>query len=238
MTITSVELLGQHVSTAVAAYADLSGTGAVTARLTDPANNANFTATQADAFVARYQLVHQQPNVLGNGFSAAVFRDRINDKHVIAIRGTEIASLGQVIVDFVAADGLGIGGAGFANSQAVELFRYYKRLTTAGGQAVQYTAQEQWRLFAIKNSLLVPLAPFVPVLTPALAADFLAFTQQLASDTGVPVPVGVTTPSVLSPPDTAWAGIWRFCSPASFQTKPIRSSPSIHQASSRGEITR
>ena len=196
MTITSIELLGSRVSTAVAAY------GALTreALRGDLLAEANFVSSQADAFTARYELLHQLPNVSLNGFSATVFNDRVSNKRVIAMRGTEVPVFpDQTWYDLVVTDGLSIGGNGFANNQAVEMYRYYKRLTTPGGQTVQYSEDEKWRLFAIGNSLLVPLASALPTLSLVLAAQFSSFEQRLATDTGVHPPAGSAGPSVLTP---------------------------------------
>ena len=197
MTITAIDLIGQRVATSVASYGTLER-ATLKDSLMRPSGEANFTSTQADAFVAQYDLLNQLPNVPFNGFSAAVFLDKQSGKHVIAMRGTEV-TVGQVLLDLLTTDGLSIGGNGFANNQAVEMIRYYKRLTTAGSQSVQYTEQDKWQLFAIKNSLLLPLAPVLPVLSVALAIEFAAFKQSLATDQGVVPPPGSPGASVLSP---------------------------------------
>ena len=206
MSITSVESLSQLTSAMVAAYGDLRNVvgneiGFKNA-LTRQADGVKFTVTQADDFATRYTLKNHLPNVELNGFSATVFLDKTTGKHVIAMRGTEVNSIGQGILDLIAQDGLSIAGNGFANTQAVEMMRYYRRLTTAGGQAVQYTEQQKWLMFAISNSLLVPLAAMVPVLTTALAGAYLLFKQGLAADTGITLPAGSLGLSVLSPTET------------------------------------
>lgn len=198
MTITAIDLIGQRIATAVASYGTLNRV-ALKDSLTSPSGAANFTSAQADAFVAQYELRHQLSNVAFNGFSAAVFLDKQTNKHVIAMRGTEMNGLGQIILDGLITDGVSIGGNGFANNQAVEMIRYYKRLITSGGAAVQYTEQEKWQLFAVKNSLLVPLTASTPPLSERLASEFVAFKQALASDKGITPPAGSALASVLSP---------------------------------------
>ena len=48
----------------------------------------NFSPTQADSFVDRYELVHQQPND-ETGFSATVFREKDTGRLILSCRGTE-----------------------------------------------------------------------------------------------------------------------------------------------------
>ncbi len=198
MTITSVSELSKLSSTLVATYGVNLKKDTLKESLTDTKNFANFTPTQANQFVAQYTLVDQLQNVDFNGFSASVFEDKTTGKHVIAMRGTEMNSPSGIGTDLLMQDMGAIGLNGFANTQGVEMYRYYKRLTTVGGQPVQYTDDEQWRLFALANSLLVPLVPTMPLLTVALTQSFLAFKQELSADTGVIAgqPAGQ---SVLSP---------------------------------------
>ena len=132
MTTTSIEFLSARIATAVASYGNLrSGDVPLKASLTS--GLANFTNAQADAFVAQYKLIDQLPNVSLNGFSATVFLDKTTGKHVIAMRGTE-----EPLLDLLVQDGLSIGGNGFANTQAVEMIRYYKQ---AWGQVLNLNPQ-------------------------------------------------------------------------------------------------
>ena len=202
MTITAISKLSTLTSTTVASYADLQGATtdeSLSNALSLNGSKANFTEIQADHFAQTFQLIHQRPNVSLNGFSASLFREKATGQHVIAIRGTE-----EPILDLFVTDGLSIGGNGFANNQAVEMFRYFKSLTTAGGQQVQYSDLEVWQMFAIKNSLLVQLAITMPLptFTGGLAMDFQNFKQLLASDVGIIPPLGSLQNSVLSPLDT------------------------------------
>jgi Lipase (class 3) len=140
------------------------------------------------------------PNVPLNGFSATVFLDKKNGgKHVLALRGTEGNITDQILFDGALTDVFSIGGNGFANTQAVELYRYYRRLTTVGGQAVGYSDQETWQLFAMKNSVLVPLSFAIPVLSAALRIDFELFKIELKAEKGVVASATGTSASVLSP---------------------------------------
>lgn len=111
MTVSSIDLLSSRISTAVASYGALDRADLL-ASLVKTGSKTNFTTVQADAFVAQYQLLDQLPNVSLNGFSAAVFVDKLNGtgKHVIAMRGTEMDSVGPALLDLVATDGLSIGG--------------------------------------------------------------------------------------------------------------------------------
>lgn len=131
MTVTAIDLISQRVATAVASYGTLLKDKLKTS-LIDPSGAANFTSAQADAFVEQYDLLDQLPNVPFNGFSAAVFLDKRSGKHVIARRGTEMTSVGRVLLDLLVTDGLSIAGNGFANNQAVEMICNCKRLNIKG----------------------------------------------------------------------------------------------------------
>jgi pimeloyl-ACP methyl ester carboxylesterase len=194
MTNQSVAFIAQRASTAVASYGSFDTDAGLQTRLVDPRNQVLFTNQQANAFATQYTFIHQQPNVPFNGFSATLFYDKVNQTHVLAVRGTETTSLGQGWLDLFVQDGLSIGGNGFASTQAVEMARYYKRLTTVGGQAVQYSDQEKWQLFAIANSVLVPLTRTVPVLSAALLVAFEVFKVSLAADVGIANPQNASQP--------------------------------------------
>jgi Lipase (class 3) len=200
MSIALIQSLSDLTSTAAASYGTLERGDQLKPTLTNGSGNAKFSETQADAFIAKYDLLDQLPNVALNGFSATVFLDKQNNgKHILAIRGTEANIASQAFFDGFATDGLSIGGNGFANNQAVELYRYYRRLTTVGGQTVVYSDQETWQLFAMKNSLLVPLSFAFPVLSLVLKAQFDLFKIALTADKGVVAAINGTTTSVLSP---------------------------------------
>ena len=138
MTVSSVDTLGRMTSTALAAYGNLAfgPDDDLKAALIAATNNVNFTSVQADNFAAQSQVLDQLPNVPCNGFSATVFLDKLTGKHVISMRGTETNTVGQALLDLLVTDGLSIAGNGFANNQAVEMIRYYKRLTTPAGMGM------------------------------------------------------------------------------------------------------
>lgn len=125
MTITNVQALSRLGSTTLATYATFTTDANLDADLKDQTTGANFVDVQASAFVANYRFLTQRPNVDQNGFSATVFQDRVTGKKILAIRGTEFTQgSGQIFTDGLVADALGIGAAGFASTQAAELYRY------------------------------------------------------------------------------------------------------------------
>lgn len=194
MSITNVDELARLASTSVATYATIASNVALAIALSDSRNGAKMAPSQAIAFDARYNFLSQQPNVPGNGFSATVFQDTVTGRKVLAIRGTEIPT--DIVNDAVLADALGIGGAGFANNQGVELYRYWKRLTTVPGQAVTYSDEEVAKLYVMKNAAVSNLVQSLP--TPGIAlveyvrqqagfADFVATVRaDVGADSGTP----------------------------------------------------
>jgi Ca2+-binding RTX toxin-like protein len=189
VTITNTHELSNLASTSLATYARLDG-GALAAALQDANFGANFAEAQAAAFTETYNFLSQRPNVALNGFSAAVFEDKESGKKVLAIRGTEFtAGLGQMYTDGLVADALGIGAAGFASTQAAELYRYWKQLTTPGGQPVQYTDEELAKVYMLGNAQLFSAAvvsPFAPALAAVLSStSFLAFKATYQADVGI-----------------------------------------------------
>jgi len=208
MTISLIKILSDLVSTSVAAYGNLNhdddnnnnnnDDDKLKKNLSSGDENPKFTKEQADAFVKKYQLLHHQENVNANGFSASVFKDKETGKHIIAMRGTD-----EVINDALLADVASIVGNGFANTQAVEMYRHYKKLTTPGGALVQYTETEKLQLFAIDNSLLIPLSLIHHSLTSSMRLKFESFKQSLAQDKGIYSAPGSNAP-VLSPDELVY----------------------------------
>ena len=138
-------------------------------------NGGGFSELQAEDFIEEYDFLHQQPNTLLSGFSATVFENS-NGKKVLAIRGTEFNSFPVgTIRDGVVADILGIGISGYADSQADDLYRYWKQLTTPEGEAVSYSSDELVRLYALSNPLLGQFSPSAIV----ALANFETFTQSI-----------------------------------------------------------
>ena len=207
MTITSITSLSQLTSTTVASYGTFgveaygtSGEG-LKAALVDPTNNTNFTDAQATDFVSRYELLNQLPNVPYNGFSATVFEDKTTGKHIIAIRGTEMNGLGQVLIDGLVTDGLSIGGNGFANNQAVEMYRYYQEPDNGPvAKLCNDSEQEKWQLFCREELADCPDGGDDASAGPRPCLNFTtSFKAQLALDVGAVLPPGSSGPSVLSP---------------------------------------
>ena len=195
MTITNIQKLSELTSTALVTYAyfDIVKYTSAGLMLTDKQKGADMTQAQAEAFVSRYSLLDQHTND-PTGFAGTLFYDKIERKKVLALRGTEFTQgLGQIATDGVLADVLGIGGAGFANVQAVQLFRYVKQLSTAGGKAVEYSDEDVVKLFmlfyapALETAALV--LPTLPI--PELATwigeqtGFSTLLKELVRDQGI-----------------------------------------------------
>lgn len=198
MSITNIQTLHDLAETSLASYANLTTNTALFDDLQITNTGASFTTDQATQFINHYDLVHVQANVDWNGFSAAVFQDKQTGEKVFALRGTEFdRGLNQIGTDLVVADVLGIGASGYANLQAVEMYRYWKKLTTVGGQNVSYTDSELLTLFALK---LGPVAGAVVLTTPvgqaAGLAGFSAFKAGFAGDVGIDT--GVPGQSVIA----------------------------------------
>lgn len=103
----------------------------------------NFTRAQADQFVdSGWEVVHQSDDAKygGSGFSATLFRNTQSGEYVFANRGTAGAQDLWV-------DAWGITALGVAGSQVIDMFRYYKQLTTPDGQAVSYSSVELETLY-------------------------------------------------------------------------------------------
>ncbi len=80
------------------------------------------------------------------GFEAALFESRAEPgKYSLAIRGT------AGLLDIVGADIFGVVAQGQAAAQSVSLYRYYKKLITPRGAAVQYSQAEIEMLAAVTN---------------------------------------------------------------------------------------
>jgi Ca2+-binding RTX toxin-like protein len=81
-----------------------------------------------------------------------VFERRDDGSHLLAIRGTQLpGSLGDILQD------ANLTVSGFASAQSIALYRYYRRLTTPGGELVQYTPEDRRLLRSLNVS--VPLLP-------------------------------------------------------------------------------
>lgn len=188
MAITNISALHDLAETSLATYAnlDLQPASELSAMLQKEKLGANFTPDQAKTFTEKYSLLSTQANVDLNGFSASVFQDKQTGVKVFAIRGTEAAVASQIGPDALVADGLGIGASGYANLQGLEMCRYWKRLNTVSGQAVNYTDTELRNLYALK---LGPAAGAAMLALPPLALlateGFKLFAAGLKNDVGV-----------------------------------------------------
>lgn len=151
MAVTNINSLASLVSTAQAAYADLSH-GSLKESLI---SSGDFTETEAENFAIRYELKSHQENT-NPDFSASVFYDKIDSRYVLAIRGTE-----GVGFDLLSADFLDIAINGFANHQAVDLYVYWKKLIANEGDDVVYSNEEILILYNMRNAWLSDgLGPF------------------------------------------------------------------------------
>jgi len=81
----------------------------------------DFSDAQADAFIARYDIIDQQPSTL-EGFSGTVFLDTQTGEYVLSLRGTEFET--EFLEDVARADFGDIGGNGIAVSQAIDMYNY------------------------------------------------------------------------------------------------------------------
>lgn len=180
MSITNVKKLSELASTALASYAYFNQNG-YPGGLTKPdtEQGVGMTEKQALAFTDRYSLAYYRPNDL-TGFSATLFTDTLDgNKKVLALRGTEFTQgAGQIATDFAVADALGIAGAGFANFQAVQLYRYVKELTTIGGVAVQYSDDDIAKIAMLFFAKQIELATVI--LPQGTAHDIAVWASQQA----------------------------------------------------------
>lgn len=128
-----------------AAYASF---GAVTdpiASLT-AVKKGDFTLTQAQSFVSSgWTVVDQSSDAKfsDSDFSATLFFNTKTGQYVFANRGTES------LTDLLLADGWGITVQGAAGSQILDMYRYYKSLTTSTGLTVTYSSAEIDQLYGL-----------------------------------------------------------------------------------------
>ncbi|MCU7850422.1 MAG: hypothetical protein KZQ89_21080 [Candidatus Thiodiazotropha sp. (ex Lucinoma kastoroae)] len=116
-----------------------------------------FSLTQAREFTRRWELVHHQPDT-DSGFSATLFRSTdssTSQPYVLAIRGTD------GFRDLVITDGLDIVVDGLALDQIVDLWNYWKQLTTPHGE--NFTGSRLVTLVAETTALAAAkLGQFLP----------------------------------------------------------------------------
>ncbi|MCU7873328.1 MAG: hypothetical protein KZQ91_11335 [Candidatus Thiodiazotropha sp. (ex Lucinoma borealis)] len=86
-----------------------------------------FSQTQAELFTEKWEVIHHQPDT-DSGFSATLFKSTDSSSaqpYVLAIRGTD------GFRDLVITDGWDIVADGLAIDQIVDLWNYWKGLTTS-----------------------------------------------------------------------------------------------------------
>lgn len=107
--------------------------------------SAGFMESQYNQFISDdWAVVNQSSDALygSSGFSATLFHNTITGEYVFANRGT---AGGLDLYE----DAWGIVLRGMAGTQIIDMYRYYKQLTTTAGQAVQYSGTELSILGAI-----------------------------------------------------------------------------------------
>src|SRR5437868_3565490 len=133
----SANLLEEFALAAQASYAQFNGQTANQALVQPGFGDMPDAAAQrflgSAGLAPGITLLNHTPNSL-NGFSASLFQDRATSGFVLAIRGTD--DLADKLQD------IKLGVVGFANDQLISLYRYYRQLTTPGGESVQYTPEE------------------------------------------------------------------------------------------------
>ena len=185
--------LNQTVLLAQGAYAFFTTPDDVKRALIEPGRG-DFASTQANRFVSLlpdglisstegFDLRHHQSND-PSGFSASVFFDRSTNQYVLGIRGTE--SVSDIIEDIRR-----VGIQGYAGDQMVSLYRYYRKLTTAPGQPINYSDSEVSMLNSMRLGTLVSADLFSGIFRRS------RFSSELAADVGIFPPDGSGT-SVLA----------------------------------------
>ena len=193
MSITNVKQLADLASTSLATYAHFTGipTDQSMFRKIQEAGSTGgvgMAEHQAINFRDQYTLLDYTTNNIfadPTGFNASFFIDDVTGKKVLALRGTEFTVLPQVISDGLIADVFGIAAVGFANLQAIQLYRYVKELTTAGGQVVQYTDDDIVKIYMMANAPALEIATLVLPFSPISATHDLAvwISQQTSFST-------------------------------------------------------
>lgn len=188
MSISNIQKVLNLISTSQAIYAELTDVDDATLLETillksGKISGADFTKKEAQEFVQRYEIAAPF-ETKASGFQGIIFKDKIDNKYVFAIRGSE-----QIGKDFIYADGGDIGRFGFAAGQAADMYRYWKKLTTQEGQVVNYSQQEKIQLF-----LMTTASPsfWGSLVTGALliagiadTAEYAAFLAGFKSDVGL-----------------------------------------------------
>lgn len=137
----TIQKLFQKAQLAEAAYADFTNNmNDPTAALTNPDLGGKFSQSQAAAFAAEWSVVDQYDNssmfgLVGTGFSATLFQNKAGE-YSLAIRGSTALNDFNADKNLIATDGVAV-------SQLVDLYNYWKSLTTSTNsyQAAKLTLQ-------------------------------------------------------------------------------------------------
>ncbi|MGH1426708.1 MAG: putative Ig domain-containing protein, partial [Arenicella sp.] len=137
---------------------------------------AGMSQAQAEYFVSKYKVVHQQENT-ETGFAATVFQDVQTGEYHFAMRGSEAPGVvANVLQDWIKADVLGIGIYGAARGQIVDMVNFYLQLITPKGDQVQQ--------FEFDIAYL-PEPPNQPYVKPNPALDQYYLVKQIGSAEGL-----------------------------------------------------
>jgi len=107
----------------------MSGSNQVTAYI-DALKLAGMSAQQAADFANNYTVVNQSPDT-PSGFSATVFQNNITGQYEFAIRGST-----PTLTDWIGTNFGEIGVYGIAITQALDMFNYVLRVTSASGTPI------------------------------------------------------------------------------------------------------
>lgn len=163
--IWNIELFIKYFSAAQASYGDVLG-GSFSDLIGD--QNSGFTEVQKIELGSKFSVVPKSGVDNESGFQAILLQPSGGGNKILAIRGSE-----EILNDFVYADVFDIGTVGFANNQAVDLYRYWRRLTTPAGVDVSYSDSQIYALFKMYEFDAV--------------TDLAVFSAKLLSDTGLGV---------------------------------------------------
>jgi Ca2+-binding RTX toxin-like protein len=130
----------------------------------------SFVVDPTDASSEKLERIDHLPND-PTGLSATLFLNRADGKHYLAIRGTDDAQ------DRLEDARLAV--TGWAGTQFLSLYRYYRRLTTPAGEQVAYSAEERALLQRLNAAV-----PGLPFQLGALLSD-VQLSAALSSDRGV-----------------------------------------------------
>ncbi len=173
-----------HALLAEAAYADLwdettnkAITNGTKVKLALESVDKPLSKTQIEEFLKDWEVISHQANT-ASGFSATLFKNKHTQEYVFANRGTE----GDVLGDIISADILGISLGGIANFQAIDMYRYFKKLSTPAGDSVNYSTLETEMIIGMNNWTILP---------GSVSASDTSLRRGLANDIGIGALVNV-----------------------------------------------